>query len=176
MLSCVGWYAWREWRVLVRMIGFISTLVTTFLNHIQYSAIADLHTLHNPPLHAHKSSPGNIIKTQELALRITPNMTHNWSLQITLQIFTGLLRTSRGCHLKHSWLLLKHLNTLKYWTSRVYLPPRTHLSWTALKNWTGYICNCRYIASASTTQKAAYVDIEKCLPQRCITTVAARAP
>jgi hypothetical protein len=34
ILSRVGWYAWRQWRVLVRMIGFISTLVTISLNHI----------------------------------------------------------------------------------------------------------------------------------------------
>jgi hypothetical protein len=34
ILSRVGWYAWRKWRVLVRMIGFINTLVTTSINHI----------------------------------------------------------------------------------------------------------------------------------------------
>jgi hypothetical protein len=32
ILSCVGWYAWREWRVIVRVTGFIGTLVTS-LNH-----------------------------------------------------------------------------------------------------------------------------------------------
>jgi hypothetical protein len=58
VLSRVGWYARRKWRVLVRMIGFISTLVTISLNHIFYSAIADLHT--------HWSSPGTTTKTQEL--------------------------------------------------------------------------------------------------------------
>jgi hypothetical protein len=31
-------------RVLVRMIGFISTLVTSSLNHSYYSAVADLRT------------------------------------------------------------------------------------------------------------------------------------
>jgi hypothetical protein len=33
LLSRVGWYAWQLW-VLVRMIRFISTLVTSSLNHI----------------------------------------------------------------------------------------------------------------------------------------------
>jgi hypothetical protein len=45
----------REWRVLVRMMGFISTLVTTSPNHIyyrQYSAIADLHTYQFTAAHA----------------------------------------------------------------------------------------------------------------------------
>jgi hypothetical protein len=28
------------------MIGFIETLVTSYLNHTQYSAIADLHIFH----------------------------------------------------------------------------------------------------------------------------------
>jgi hypothetical protein len=45
ILSRVG-CAQRKWRVLVRMIGFNSTLVTTSLNYSQYSDIADLHTLH----------------------------------------------------------------------------------------------------------------------------------
>jgi hypothetical protein len=40
------------------MIGFISTLVTIYLNHIYYSAIADLRT--------HWSPPGTTTKTQEL--------------------------------------------------------------------------------------------------------------
>jgi hypothetical protein len=44
-LSRVGWYARRKWRVLVRTIGFISTLVTTSLNYSQYGVIADLHGL-----------------------------------------------------------------------------------------------------------------------------------
>jgi hypothetical protein len=29
ILSRVGWYAWREWRVLVRMIGFNNSMATT---------------------------------------------------------------------------------------------------------------------------------------------------
>jgi hypothetical protein len=33
ILSRVGWYSWRKWLVLVRMIGFISTFVTNSLNH-----------------------------------------------------------------------------------------------------------------------------------------------
>jgi hypothetical protein len=55
-LSRVGWYAWREWRVLVRMIGFISSLVTYSLlitiKYMQYSAIADLHTFQFTVAHA----------------------------------------------------------------------------------------------------------------------------
>jgi hypothetical protein len=45
ILSRVGWYAPRKWRVLVWMIGFISTSVTTFLNYIYNSAIAYLYNL-----------------------------------------------------------------------------------------------------------------------------------
>jgi hypothetical protein len=45
ILSRVGWYERRKWRVLVRMIWFICILVTISLNHIYYSAIADSHTL-----------------------------------------------------------------------------------------------------------------------------------
>jgi hypothetical protein len=55
-LSRVGGYAWRKWRVLVRMIGFISTLITHSFNctqiHKQYSDIADLHTLQFTVAHA----------------------------------------------------------------------------------------------------------------------------
>jgi hypothetical protein len=38
--------SWQEWRILVQMIGFVSTLVTISLSHIQYrqySTIADSH-------------------------------------------------------------------------------------------------------------------------------------
>jgi hypothetical protein len=52
ILSRAGGYAWREWRIPVRMIGFIGTLVTISLNHIQYSDIADLHTLRFTVAHA----------------------------------------------------------------------------------------------------------------------------
>jgi hypothetical protein len=52
ILSRVGWYARRKWRVLGRMIGSISTLVTTSLNYRQYSDIADLHTLQFAVAHA----------------------------------------------------------------------------------------------------------------------------
>jgi hypothetical protein len=59
MLSRVGWYARRELRVLVLMIGFIGTLVKhSLLITLNYSAISDLHT--------QWSSPGKAIKTQEL--------------------------------------------------------------------------------------------------------------
>jgi hypothetical protein len=51
-LSRVGGYAWRKWRVLVRMIGFIGTLVTTSLNYNWYSAIAILHTFEFTVAHA----------------------------------------------------------------------------------------------------------------------------
>jgi hypothetical protein len=39
-------------RVLVRIIGFISTLVKTFLNYIYYSALAVLHNLEFTVVHA----------------------------------------------------------------------------------------------------------------------------
>jgi hypothetical protein len=49
---CIGWYAWRKWRVLVRIIWFISTSVTISLNYNQYSAITDLHNLQFTVAHA----------------------------------------------------------------------------------------------------------------------------
>jgi hypothetical protein len=56
ILSRIGWYAWRNQRVLVRMIGFISISVTHSLSIIlkyrQYSAIADLHNLAFTVAHA----------------------------------------------------------------------------------------------------------------------------
>jgi hypothetical protein len=44
----VGWYAWRKWRVVVRMIGF----TTSSLNYHKYSAIAYLHTFQSTVAHA----------------------------------------------------------------------------------------------------------------------------
>jgi hypothetical protein len=46
-ISSVGCYAWRKWWVLVRMIGFISILVTNFLNPIEkqgYISLTESHT------------------------------------------------------------------------------------------------------------------------------------
>jgi hypothetical protein len=54
-MSRVWWYTQRKWRVPVRMIWFISSLVAIFLDHIQYSqysAIADLHTFQFTVAHA----------------------------------------------------------------------------------------------------------------------------
>jgi hypothetical protein len=44
ILPRIEWYAWRKWRVLVRMIGVISTSATISFNYNWYNAIADLHT------------------------------------------------------------------------------------------------------------------------------------
>jgi hypothetical protein len=52
ILSRVGWYAWRKWRVLVRTILIISTLVTSSFNYNQYSDIAVLHTFQFTVAHA----------------------------------------------------------------------------------------------------------------------------
>jgi hypothetical protein len=82
-LSRVGWYAWREWRVLVRMIGFINTLVTTSRNHIKYSAIADF--THTAPLLVPQLKRRNY---NSLTESLTLSITHEWSLLITHQIFT----------------------------------------------------------------------------------------
>jgi hypothetical protein len=43
-------YAWRKWRVLVRMIGFIGTLVTVSLNHIQIQSYRWFTHTHTGPL------------------------------------------------------------------------------------------------------------------------------
>jgi hypothetical protein len=79
-----------KWWVLVQMIGFISTYVThSHLITFKYSAagVSTLYgSLSRARTHArtHESSPGNAIKTQELELQITPNITHEESLPITL--------------------------------------------------------------------------------------------
>jgi hypothetical protein len=52
ILSLVRVQAWRKWRVLDRMIGFISASVTISLNYNQYSAVADLHTFQFTVAHA----------------------------------------------------------------------------------------------------------------------------
>jgi hypothetical protein len=53
ILSRVWWYARRKWRVLVRIIGFISTSVThSLLITLKYSAIADLHIFQFTATHA----------------------------------------------------------------------------------------------------------------------------
>jgi hypothetical protein len=50
-LSRVGWHAWREWRVLVRMIGFISALVAISLNHTQIQEIQRYRWFTHFPFH-----------------------------------------------------------------------------------------------------------------------------
>jgi hypothetical protein len=52
-LPHVGWYMHKEWRVLVRMIGFISTLVTISLNHIYIQAIQRYRWFINVVIHCY---------------------------------------------------------------------------------------------------------------------------
>jgi hypothetical protein len=54
ILSCVGWYAWQKWWVLVQMMGIISTLVTSSLNHIYIQRYCwfDFHSLQSAFAHA----------------------------------------------------------------------------------------------------------------------------
>jgi hypothetical protein len=63
ILSGVGWYGRPKWRVPVRMIGLIGTLVTTSLNYSQYSAIADLRTVHFTVAHALGFSSSRLLAT-----------------------------------------------------------------------------------------------------------------
>jgi hypothetical protein len=81
-----GEYLW----VLLRMIGFISIWLHT-LNYVQIGAIRRYRWFTHCPLFTvyrftHQSF-GNVIKGQELALQITPNITHEESLPITLEVF-----------------------------------------------------------------------------------------
>jgi hypothetical protein len=53
ILSRVGGYAWRKWRVLIRMNGFISTSVTISLLITINTVLSLIYTLSIPPLHTH---------------------------------------------------------------------------------------------------------------------------
>jgi hypothetical protein len=70
---------------------------------LKYSAITDLHI---GPLQVTQLKHRNY---NSLTKSHTPSITHEWSLLITLWVFTGLLWTSRGC-----------------------LLPRTELNWESL--------------------------------------------
>jgi hypothetical protein len=137
-LSRVGWYARRKWRVLVRMIGFISILITASLNYSQYSDIADLHTSQFTVAHALGFS---VFTSRLLVTDLNTETSTSKHCEVLLPFLVQSLRNSAA--LRVCWT--------QNCTSRGCLLPRTHLNGTALKTENCYICNCRSIASAPTT-------------------------
>jgi hypothetical protein len=80
VISCVGWYTRRKWRVLVPMIGFISTFVTISLNHIQVQCYRWFTHTHTGPLLVPQLKHRNYNSLTESHI---PYITHEWSLLIT---------------------------------------------------------------------------------------------
>jgi hypothetical protein len=136
ILSRVRCYARRKWRDLVRMIGFISTLVTTPLNYSEYSDISDLHTLHFTVAHALGLS---VFTSRLLATDLNTETSTSKHYEVLFPFLVQSLWNSAALY----WI--------QNWTSHGCLLPRTHLNRTALKTENCYICKCRYTASAPTT-------------------------
>jgi hypothetical protein len=81
----VGWYTPLRWRVIVPMIGFISSWVThAHLITLKYSstALSLIYTIYSTSLHTHKDSqsplvvPQQRLSTQKLTQSHTSNVTH----------------------------------------------------------------------------------------------------
>jgi hypothetical protein len=114
ILSRVGGYAWRKYRVLVRMIGFISTSVTISLNYNQCSDIADLHILQFNVAHALGFS---VFTSRLLATELSTSDNYEVLLPLLVQSHWN---SSALCWTQN-------------WTFRGCLLPRTHLNVTAFK-------------------------------------------
>jgi hypothetical protein len=128
ILSHVGWYTQQKWRVLVRLIGFISTLVTLSLlitlKYRHYSAIADLHTLHSTVAHALGFS---ISTSRLLATALSTETSTEITRSITHKIFQSHF-TSSQANLLYSSVLLVPLRSVRV------IPPLLFLSTYLLRN------------------------------------------
>jgi hypothetical protein len=108
------WYAWRKLRLLHRKIGFISTSVTSSLNHTYYSTIADLHNLHFTVTHALQSSvsTSRLLATDLNTETITSNhyevflpflVQSPWNLETQLKTLLGCSKPkSKLCYDRRS--------------------------------------------------------------------------
>jgi hypothetical protein len=139
-----------EWRVLVRMIGFISTLVTTSLNHTQSNTIAILHILQS--LHTNPPSLFPLVSTVTFSLWINrPNLHHSLTAPNcnTLKVFTSHLKSSQAdffdCELPAA-ISYRQLPTLN-WTDTSY---RLSL----------------YRLRTDPSENTAFIIGEACLPSR----------
>jgi hypothetical protein len=163
-----------KWRVLVGMIGFVSTLVThsllITLKYRQYSAIADLYTFHFTAAHALKfpvfiSRLLAAVLNTETSTQITTNITHEVlqshfkSSQADL-LYSSLRQLTTSP--RNSWILpWVLLSSLPYnlFSNRVGVTAAliSQLPWTASYRDLSWTDNSwrysRYIASAPTTQK-----------------------
>jgi hypothetical protein len=102
ILSRVLWYAWRKWRVLVRMIAFISTLVThsllITLKYRQYSANADLHPFQFTVAHALGFS---VATSRLLATDLSTETSTQITTSTTQKIFQSHFKSSQTDFLFH---------------------------------------------------------------------------
>jgi Fe2+ transport system protein B len=125
ILSRVGWYVWRKRRVLVRMIGFISALVTHSLlitfTYKQYSAIAHLchlqftvaHALGFPVSASCLLLTGLSTRTVKVSLNRTPPISLHCS---THKVFTSHLKSSQDdCSQLTNWIELTWTNVNCAW-------------------------------------------------------------
>jgi hypothetical protein len=150
-------------RLLVRMIGFISSLVTHSSNYTQITALSLIYTLHNPLLHAH-TSPLLVMQWKHRNKRFK-------SLQVLhmSKVFKSHTKSSHDEHpvaVFHRELSHCHLNTptLKH----------SEILWNTLKHWTELLALFSlHSLRTDHTQKTAYT-VGTCLPNDCIATVAAR--
>jgi hypothetical protein len=133
ILSRLGWYARRKWRVLVRMIGFISTLVT----------ISALIYTHTGPLLVPQLERRNYSSLTESQ---TPSITHEWNLLITHQVFTSR-RNFRG-HL---------LPRTQNWTVALFVFKITPLHGPT-ENTVSHCCECIF-TTALPGKQTSYISV-----------------
>jgi hypothetical protein len=110
---CVGGYAWRKWRVLDRMIGFIGTSVTSSLNHT-YNAISLLHT-YSSPLHTHQDSPSSLVVSRQRISAQKPALQINMKSSFYFVYNHSVLL----CSLRTCSILIFVLSTELNWTALI---------------------------------------------------------
>jgi hypothetical protein len=107
-LSRVGWYAWREWWVLVRMIGFVSTfgynlflsnLHTAIRSHFKSSQVDELSSSTTNSELCH--SPDNYFTSLHFTSLHSPHLKwlhfeHNWTGS-SRSVFLGITNPSGAC-------------------------------------------------------------------------------
>jgi hypothetical protein len=136
-----------KWRVLFRMIGFISSLVTHTFNYIQITALSLIYTQFIIHCYTHTSP-----------LLVTQLKVRNWcfkSLQV-LHIIKVFQSHTKSSHDKNSVAIFhrefshSHLNTQTI--------KRSEILWnTELKSWR----YSRYIASALTTHRRQPILLQR---------------
>jgi hypothetical protein len=146
LLSRVRWYAWRGWRDLVRMIGFIGTLVTfSLLITIKYSAVADLHNLQFAMAHALGSSvsTSRLLATDINTETITISLNYTFQVLHINKVFKSHFKSSQADLLYSSVPLVPIRSQLIFtihapfssFYSQLLNPPGLSTLSLSLKNW-----------------------------------------